>query len=262
MTHDKLVRFASLLAAIGCGSPEDMQGGGEPAPHIQIQSPILDGTTAAGQGPFLVTYSGVGRILDMATLVDLGERLRISTWPEGTSVAVTTTLDAPATGVNSATARVSVDETLTGRWYALRFGSQTSGVSTQQTFDSNVWGVRLRPDSHPEVQLVEFCATDANGGLKFIVHFSEPVTVDSPSDALSVRQNGAPVTCRLDSVGATEVHQFCGALSAAPATVSLSAGTVRGPDAAFLATQTWPVDIAQLPMVESGCHGYRVPLDD
>ena len=262
MTYDKVVRFASLLAAVGCGGSGGMSGGGEPTPFIQIQSPIPDGTTAAGQGPFPVTFYGAGRMLDAATLADLVGRLRITTWPEGAAVPVTTTVDPPTTGGNTATAKVSAAETLTARWYALGFGPQANGITTQQTFDSNVWGVRLRPDSHPTVRLVEFCATGANGGMKFIVAFSEPVTVDSPTDALSVQQSGAAVTCRLDGVGSTDVHQFCEALMAGPATVSLAARTVRGPDAAFLATQTWPVNIAQLPIVESECHGYRVPLGD
>jgi len=264
MIYDKVVVVASLLAAIGCGgSSWPPQGGGEPVPFIQIQSAIADGTTNAGQGPFAVTFTGVRRMLDAATMTDLVARLGITTWPEGTVVPVSVAVDMSATGAttpNTATVQVSVTDALSGRWYALGFGPHAGGLTTQQTFDSDVWGVRLRPDSHPAVRLVEFCGADPTVGMKLIVTFSEPVTVDSPADAFSVQQNGAALSCRLDDVGSAEVHEFCDTLTAAPATVSLAAGTVRGPDAAFLAAQAWPVDIAQLPLVESACHGYRVPL--
>ena len=96
--------------------------------------------------------------------------------------------------------------------------------------------------------------------MKFIVTFSEPVTIDRASEALTVQQNGAVLSCRLDAVGPGDVHQFCAALTPGPVTVNLAAGTVRGPDGAFLSSLVWMVDIAKLPIVETGCNGYRVPL--
>ena len=96
--------------------------------------------------------------------------------------------------------------------------------------------------------------------MKFIVAFSEPVTVDRASEALTVQQSGAAVSCRLDDVRPSDVHQFCTALSPGPVTLNLAAGTVRGPDGAFLPAQLWTFDIAKLPIVETGCNGYRVSL--
>jgi hypothetical protein len=205
-------------------------------------------------------------MLDAATLADLGARLGITAWPEGTAVPVTTVVDPPTTTPTTpnmmATAHVSAADPLAGRWYALGFGSPADGLTTSQTFDSDVWGVRLRPDSHPAVSLIRFCAADATSGMKFIVTFSEPVTVDSPADALVVQQNGAAVSCRLDDVGGAEVHELCSTLVAGPATVSLAAGTVHGANGLPLAAHDWPLDIARLPFVESGCRGFRAPLTE
>jgi hypothetical protein len=249
-----------LLAMSGCGSPADQQGGGTMLPFIQIQSAIADGTSDAGQGPFPVSFYGAGRPLDDTTLPGLLARLEIQTWPEGTLVPTTSALDPPSVA-NTETAEVSVGEPLTGRWYSLQFGPSAEGLMSEQTFDNGVWGVRLRPDSHPAVTLLEFCQTSMNTvGLKFIVTFSEPVTVDDAMAALTVQQNGASLSCRLDSVGANDVHQFCDELASGPANVTLADGTVQGPDGAFLPPQLWTVDIATLPGVESGCKGYRVPL--
>jgi hypothetical protein len=262
MNWDRLVIVASVLASASCGS-----SGGDDAeamPSIEIRSQtIADGTTNAGQGPFVVTFVAYRQLLDASMLADLGARLGITTWPEGTAVPVTVAVEGPTSLNGTApmgTARVSPEDLLAGRWYALRFGPPAAGLATQQTFDSDVWGVRLRPDSQPAVRLVEFCAADAMAGMKLVVTFSEPVTVDSPPTALTVQQNGAPVSCMVYGVVPTIVYELCETLSAAPATVSLAAGTVSGPDSTFLAAQSWPVDIAQLPTVESGCRGYRVPL--
>lgn len=251
--------LASVLLAVGgCSSPTDQQGIGSPLPFIQIRSAIADGTTNAGQGPFPVSFHGAGRMLDAGTMAGLLARLQMSTWPEGTPIAVTPALD-PTSGITDATAQVSVDVPLADRWYSLGFGPPQSGLTSQQTFDTGIWGVRLRPDSHPVVSVVEFCGAN-DPGLKFIVTFSEPVTVDRPLEALTVQRNGALVTCRLDDVRPGNVHQFCSALAPGPVTVSLAVGTVRSPDGAFLASQLWTVDIGKLPLVESGCNGYRVPL--
>jgi hypothetical protein len=254
------VQALVLLASVGCSStPAD--GGGGPMPFIQIQSALGDGTTNAGQGPFPVSFHGAGRVLDADTLAGLLARLQMSTWPEGAPLVVTTTIDptSPTSGTTNATAQVSSGTALVNRWYSLGFGPPEAGLTTQQNLDNGVWGVRLRPDSHPAVRVAQFCGV-IDTGMKFIVTFSEPVTVDRPSEALTVQQGGATVSCRLDSVGPGDVHQFCAALVPGPATVSLAAGTVRGPDGVFLASQLWTVDIAELPIVETGCNGYRVPL--
>jgi hypothetical protein len=267
MNHDKAVAAASTVAALaslllapgGCASPTDQQGGGSLQPFIQIQSAIADGTTNAGQGPFPVSFYGAGRILDAGTMAGLLARLQVSTWPEGNPIVVTSTLD-PISDMNRATAQVTPGAPLANRWYSLAFGPPQAGLTSQQTFDSGVWGVRLRPDSHPVVTVAEFCGTTATLGMKFIVTFSEPVTIDGASEALTVQQNGAALSCRLDAVGSGDVHQFCSALTPGPVTVNLATGTVRGLDGSFLASQVWTIDIAKLPIVETGCNGYRVPL--
>lgn len=256
-----LALVASLVAALvagNCSSSTDPAGGGSPPPFIRIQSAIADGTTNAGPGPFPVSFYGAGRMLDAATTVGLLARLRMSTWPEGTPIAVTPMLD-PGSNATTATAQVSVDALLDDRWYVLGFGPAETGLTCLQTLDDGTWGVRLRPDSHPVVSVAAFCEA-ADVGMKFIVTFSEPVMVDRPSEALTVQRNGAVMTCRLDGVSPTEVHQFCGDLAAGPVTVSLAAGIISGPDGAFLAPQDWAVDIATLPLVQTGCHGYRIPL--
>jgi hypothetical protein len=265
MEHDKAA--ASTVAALallllspgGCAGPTDQQGGGSPQPFIQIQSAISDGTTNAGQGPFPVSFYGVGRTLDASTMAGLLARLQVSTWPEGTPLAVTSTLD-PTSDMNRATAQVTVGAPLADRWYSLDFGPPQAGLTSQQTFDGGVWGVRLRPDSHPVVTVAEFCGATGTPGMKFIVTFSEPVTIDSASEALTVQQSGVALSCRLDSVGPNDVHQFCAALTRGPVAVTLATGTVRGQDGSFLASQVWTIDISQLPVVETGCNGYRVPL--
>jgi hypothetical protein len=267
MNHDKAVAAASTVAALaslllapgGCASPTDQQGGGSLQPFIQIQSAIADGTTNAGQGPFPVSFYGAGRILDAGTMAGLLARLQVSTWPEGNPIVVTSTLD-PISDMNRATAQVTPGAPLANRWYSLAFGPPQAGLTSQQTFDSGVWGVRLRPDSHPVVTVAEFCGTTATLGMKFIVTFSEPVTIDGASEALTVQQNGAALSCRLDAVGSGDVHQFCSALTPGPVTVNLATGTVRGLYGSFLASQVWTIDIAKLPIVETGCNGYRVPL--
>jgi hypothetical protein len=272
MNQDKLVAVPSamrglaallLVAAVGCAGFADQEGGGgggpSPLPYIQIGSVIADGTTNAGQGPFPVSFYGAGRVLDDATMTSLLARLHLSTWPEGTPIAVTPTIGSTS-DVNRQTAQVSVGTPLANRWYALGFGPREAGLLSQQTFDGGVWGVRLRPDSHPAVSVAEFCGPTASLGMKFIVSFSEAVTVDAPTEALTVQQNGVAVSCQLYDVYPSRLYQFCGALTPAPVTVDLAAGTVRGPDGTFLAAQRWTVDIAKLPLVETRCNGYRIPL--
>jgi hypothetical protein len=271
MTHDKHVAraptvatLAWLLLAAGCSNRADEQGtnppgGGSPLPFIQIQSAIADGTTNVGQGPFPVSFYGAGRVLDSATMTALLARIQLKTWPEATAVASTSAVD-PSSDMTQATAQVTATAPLENRWYALTFGPSEAGIVIQQTFDDDGRGVRLRPDSHPAVVVAEFCGTTGLQGMKFIVTFSEPVTVEQPAEALTVQQGGVALSCRLDAVGPAAVHQFCDGLTPGPATVSLAAGTVRGQDGAFLEGQLWTVDIATLPLVESGCNGYRVPL--
>jgi hypothetical protein len=266
MNQDKVAAAAStaaflasvLFGGVGCSNSTDQQGGGSPLPVIQIQSAIADGTTNAGQGPFAVSFYGAGRVLDAGTMAGLLARLQMNTWPEGAPIVVTPTLD-PTSGTTNATAQVSADLPLAERWYSLGFGPPQAGLANHQTFDDGIWGVRLRPDSHPVVNIAEFC-TATDPGTKFIVTFSESVTIDRPLEALTVQRNGVVLSCRLDDVRPNNVHQFCGDLTPGPVTVSLAAGTVRGPDGAFLASQIWMVDIAKLPLVEAGCNGYRVPL--
>lgn len=279
ITYDAIVAALSVVAVLGCRAANEVpagtdgthetsagtggtHGGGDPSPYIEIQAnTIADGTTNAGPGPFPVTFYAGGRMLDAATLADLVSRLQLTTWPEGTAVPVRTTLETPPTDGMMATAQVSATDALANRWYALRFGPPADGVRTQQTFDGGVWGVRFRPDSHPAVLSVGFCGVDAEAGMKFIVSFSEEVTVDAPATALTVRQNGAAVTCELNSANGAEVHQYCAALTPGLATVSLEAGTVHGASGSVLPAHDWTVDIAQLPD-QMGCRSYRVPLAD
>jgi hypothetical protein len=103
-----------------------------------------------------------------------------------------------------------------------------------------------------------FCGA-STFGQKFIIAFSEGVTIGHPETAFSVEQDGAVLDCTLNQAGPT-IHEFCGTLRAAPVTVRLGDGQVVGTSGAGIAAQTWTMDISQLPFVETGCRGFRPPL--
>jgi len=242
-----------LIAAAACGR----EGPGPiPQPSIHIQFDIADGTTNAAQGPFVVRLFGYGGALDDPKVKDLAAHLAITTWPEDEPVAVTTTTSTdPAT--DTAVVNVTSTAPLQDRWDALEFGASIAGLDSSQTFDNGTWGVRLRPGSHPVVRLLEFCGP-ADGGMKFIVSFSEYVAVDQPSAAFTVRQGGVDVPCRVNDAKSPVFYLFCDGLTAAAATVNLTDGQVRAADGSFLAPQTWSLDIVPAP--SSGCFGYRTPI--
>jgi hypothetical protein len=233
-----------------------------PVPAIQILAELEDGTTNAGQGPFKVSYFGYGRTLDDATLGQLSARLSLRTWPEGAAVATSLTIGQVASAntnvpANSASVALTPRAALDDRWYSLQFGSAPQpGVISVQSFDGGVPGVRLRPGSHPAMRLMEFCQASVPGD-KFIVVYSEPVT--STNLMLTVTQNGAPLTCRVDSSGGQDVHEFCGTLVLGPLTVTLAAGDAQGAGGVPLPSGSWSFDSSKLPVVESGCVGYLVP---
>jgi hypothetical protein len=291
MNRDRLVRdwscdtvLVALCAVAGCASPSggegpnrpdatatedgpaggDSLGGGSPAPFIQIRADLVDGTTNTGQGPFKISYYGVGRMIDAATLGQLSARLTMRTWPEGAAVSTAATISPVSPSNNNdprtiAVVEVAPSSTLEDRWYSLEFGPAEQGVSTSQSFDGGVPGVRLRPGSHPAVRLIKFCQADVPGS-KFIVAFSEPVTAASPTEMFTVIQNRAPLDCRFDALEPQELHEFCTTLVSGPLTVTLGADKVQGAGGASLAPGSWSIDTSTLPVVESGCVGYLVGL--
>ncbi|MEA2697892.1 MAG: hypothetical protein QOI66_2163 [Myxococcales bacterium] len=291
MNRDRLVRdwscgtvLIALCAVASCADPSggeglnrpdasttddrpaggDSQGGGSPAPFIQVRADLADGTTNVGQGPFKVSYYGVGRMIDAPTLGQLSARLALRIWPEGAVISTAVTI-APVSPSNNndprttAVVEIAPGSALEDRWYSLEFGPAEQDVSASQSFDGGVPGVRLRPGSHPAVRLINFCQADVPGS-KFIVAFSEPVTAASPTEMFTVIQNGAPLTCRFDALEPQELHEFCSTLVPGPLTVTLGADKVQGAGGASLATVSWSIDTSTLPVVESGCVGYRVGL--
>jgi hypothetical protein len=242
----------------------DAQGGGSPLPFIQIRADLADETTNVGQGPFKVSYYGSGRILDDTTLGQLSARLSLRTWPEGAVVATVVTIGPVSPSNNnvpgtSAVVEMTPSSALEDRWYSLQFGPAEQGVIASQSFDGGVPGIRLRPGSHPVVRLIDFCQANIPGS-KFIVSFSEPVTATSPADMFTVTQNGAPLICRFDAMGPQDLHEFCSTLVPGPLTVTLAAGKAQTEGGALLAPGNWSLDTSTLPVVESGCVGYLVPL--
>jgi hypothetical protein len=242
----------------------DVQGGGSSLPFIQIRADLADETTNAGQGPFKVSYYGLGRMLDDTTLGQLSARLSLRTWPEGAVVATVVTIGPVSPSNNnvpgtSAVVEITPSSALEDRWYSLQFGPAEQGVFTSQSFDGGVPGIRLRPGSHPAVRLIDFCQANAPGS-KFIVAFSEPVTAASPADMFTITQNGALLTCRFDAMGPQDLHEFCSTLVPGPLTVTLAAGKAQSAGGALLAPGSWSLDTSTLPVVESGCVGYLVGL--
>jgi hypothetical protein len=291
MNRDRIVRdwsggivLVALCAVAGCANPsggeglnrpdanatkdgpagDDSLGGGSPAPFIQMRAELADGTTNVGQGPFKVSYYGLGRLIDDTTLGQLSARLALRTWPEGAAVSTVVTISPVSPSNNSVPGSMAVVEiapssALEDRWYSLQFGPAEQGVVASQSFDGGVPGVRLRPGSHPAVRLINFCQADLPGS-KFIVAFSEPVTAASPTEMFTVIQNGAPLDCRFDALEPQELHEFCSTLVSGPLTVTLGADKVQGAGAASLAPGSWSIDTTTLPVVESGCVGYLVGL--
>lgn len=246
--------FVVLVLLSSCN-----QGDGSPMPFIQIRSNLADGTTNVAQGPFPVRFDRGGVPLEASTTARLSARLTMRTWPERDTVPVTTMVDPTSTG-DSVVISVSPVSLLQDRWYSLEFGSPEDGLRSQQTFDDGVWGVRLRPGSHPAARLIMFCGSDEVPGMKFIVGFSEPVTADTPANAFAVHRDGVAVSCSPNGVLPDSLHAFCADLSSGPVTVTMSDGQVRGPNGSFLTSQVWVVDISKLPLVEEFCRGYSVPL--
>jgi hypothetical protein len=271
MNHDKLVRDLSraavliaLSAAGGCANSTD--GGGQPsgphAPFIQVRADLTDETTNVGQGPFKVSYEG--RLLDDTTLGDLAAQLSLRTWPEGAVVPTTLTINPVSASNNNvpgttAVVQIAPSAALDDRWYSLQFGAAQKGITTSQSFDGGVAGVRLRPGSHPAVSLISFCQAEA-AGSKFIVTLSEAVTAAVPAELFTVTQNGAALGCRFDEMRPQELHEFCATLVPGPLTVTLAAGKAQATGGAPLAPGTWSIDTSKLPVVQSACVGYWVGL--
>jgi hypothetical protein len=269
MNHDRHVGSASRVAlaaalvasACGCALPaHGGGGGGSPLPSIQIAATVEDGTTNAGPGPFDVQFFPEGIVPDGPALADLAAHLALRAWPEQTPIPTTTFVARAGTSTTAAVVEVRASQPLAERWYSLDFGPPRDGLHTRQTFDDGTWGVRVRPDSHPAVTLIEFCGAAPSAGWKFYVTFSELVAIENPTFALTVEQNGAFVDCRLNGVVNTQVLKVCNTLTAGPVTVRLVVSSTKGPDGAFLAPQTWNLDVASLDVTQQGCVGYRVPL--
>ncbi len=234
------------------------EGNESSMPFIQIRSNLADGTTNVAQGPFAVRFDRSGVAIEANTTAQLSARLTMRTWPEGEIVPVDTMFDPIST--DSVVISVSPISPLQDRWYSLEFGSREDGFRTEQTFDNGVWGVRLRPGSHPAARQIMFCGSDEIPGMKFIVSFSEPVTADAPANAFALQRNGVAVGCSPDGMLPDSLHAFCADLSTGPVTVTMSDGVVRGPDGSFLSSKVWTVDTSTLPLVEAFCRGYSVPL--
>jgi len=255
--------LVALCAIAGCASPPG-QVSGEHFPVIGIRADLADGTTNAGQGPFKVSYSDYGLILDDAALGRLTARLALRTWPEGTDVPTVVTIGpiAPSNNnvpENMAVVEIAPSSALEDRWYSLQFGPAEKGIRTSQSFDGGVPGIRLRPGAHPAVRLIQFCQASVPGG-KFVVDFSEPVTAASPAEIFTVTQNGVLLDCPSYDFRPQTLFEFCSTLVPGPVTVTLVAGKVHGAGGESLAPGTWSFDTSKLPSVESGCVGYLVEL--
>jgi hypothetical protein len=275
MNHDRLVRdwsrgavLIALSAVLGCASSSadgGEPGSGTPMANIQVRAELADETTNVGQGPFKVSYRGFGLALDDTTLSELASHLSVRTWPEGTVVPTTVTVEPVSPSNNnvpgtSAVVQIAPSAALEDRWYSLQFGPAQKGITTAQSFDGDVPGVRVRPGSHPAVSLISFCQA-AETGSKFIVSFSEPVMAAIPAELFTVTQNAAPLTCRFDEMRPQELHEFCGTLVPGPLSVTLAAGKAQAIGGAALAAGHWAIDTRTLPVVQSGCVGYQVGLN-
>jgi hypothetical protein len=255
------VVVTALCVINGCashasGGPDAVSGDHSP-PVIQIRADLEDGATRVGQGPFNVWYSGSGAILDDATLRRLSAGISLRTWPEGAVIPMMVS-NGPILPSNNnvpgTRAAVKITpEALEDRWYSIQFGAPEEDVISSQSFAGGVWGVRIRPGSHPAVRLIEFC----DG--KFILAFSESVTTANAAEIFTVTQNGQPVSCPINSVGSQDLHAFC-SIGPGPVTVTIAADTAQSADGAPLAAGRWNIDAAMLPSVEPGCVGYVIPL--
>ena len=269
--------FAFALSwAPGCAvSHEGADGATHPdvapsdpvVPFIQIRADLDDESTNVGQGPFKVSYTLIGPTLDDATVGRLSAKLSLRTWPEGAVVAAVVT-NGPVTDMTmkfhnpgwQAVVEIAPSSVIEDRWYSIQFGSPEQGVESFQSFDGDVWGVRVRPGSHPAVRLIQFC------GGKFKISFSESVTTTSSGDLFTVVQKGQSLGCGVYQTLPQDLLATCDSYAPGPVTVTVAADQAQGAGGTPLAAGSWTFDTTMLPaipgIVEPSCVGYPVPLNN
>lgn len=197
-------RVALLLCVLaGCASEYDLEWeladrpdvGSDELPHLfgRVDAPWVslsppDLFTSTGETPPMINFSGTGTTEVHDILLAEPGRVRLTTYPEGETVA-TMPFDE---SLMSGSIYLLPQEPLQDRWYALRIDVDGSVLGTSVV--DGVQMARFRPDSYAIVQ--EAVAADRIGRRIIDLRFSERVGNGTHCDDWAISDDAGPLPCR------------------------------------------------------------------
>src|SRR5262245_36867140 len=162
--------------------PEAARGPAPSQPLVTIQP--MDMMTSVGNGPIEVTVVPQGTTVDDVFLQALRSRIRLTTWPEMTSVAFDVSIsnetrpgqfDNAGSAMARAILRVVPAKSLDDRWYVVSLDAAdlvVMGLQGQTKLANGIVGCRFRTGSEPALWGVRFAGKGPND-IVVMVDFSE-----------------------------------------------------------------------------------------